>query len=56
MKCDDPFWHGCKEDAAYFRELTVEHKPDDPMALCQKCYEAMAEESIEGFVMEEEKT
>lgn len=41
--CEDPYWDGCKEEAAYVRIGEVRPKPDAPIYLCEACYDAMVD-------------
>jgi len=38
MKCDDPYWSGCKKPAAFKRVQKDNHNLDEPMYLCEEYY------------------
>ncbi len=44
MQCDDPYWYNCQENAEFLRDRKSYHRPDDPMLLCQLCFDAMQKE------------
>jgi hypothetical protein len=44
MKCDDPFWTGCKKPAAYKHTREDTLKQDDPEYLCEECFMRMEDD------------
>ena len=44
MKCDDPFWTGCKKPAAYKRTRKDTLKQDEPEYLCEECFMRMEDD------------
>ena len=44
MKCDDPFWTGCKKPAAYKRTRKDTLKQDEPEYLCEECFMRMGDD------------
>ena len=51
MKCDDPYWTGCKKPAAFKRNRNDDFSPDNPKYLCEECYMLMMND--ESFKAEE---
>lgn len=39
--CDDPYWDGCTNKPAMYREKVWSDTPDTPECLCQDCYDQM---------------
>lgn len=42
--CSDPYWNGCKESPAKYRNRIWSDPPDTPTFLCQGCFDQMVED------------